>query len=443
MRSRRRRQRAVWCGGALLAAIVLAALFTGALASGQSILYKTDRTRAFEEFSWLPYGFYSQSFGLGLGAGAGYMGWPRPETSLLGAVTLGTKGSYNVALGATDLRISPLQRLYLNPFVMLGKYQDQWLYVGRNNPGFEGQRAGANDSDQDNFIEATQWDNRVDLRFRYLLPLGHGARDEIVNKFVVKRGLLVEGATGGESWNPLESGRSYINLTPAWRKQTLKNDELEVPLETLNAEIGLEWDNRDFPFNATVGSHHTLAYQRDFRDEDQIGGWELWSLELTKVFNLGASEHSLQRVVALGGWTGYVPTWETETVDGQEVVTARPPQYEGARLGGLFRMRAFEDNRFHDKAAMYYSAEYRSIPAWQPLREVDLLDFAGIEYWQWVLFAEAGQVAPHWNVSGLNDDLHVDGGISLRGMLHSAVCRLDIAAGEEGVRVTAMYGQPF
>jgi hypothetical protein len=85
----------------------------------------------------------------------------------------------------------------------------------------------------------------------------------------------------------------------------------------------------------------------------------------------------------------------------------------------------------------------RVIPTWQPLRGNDLLEFADISYWQWVPFIEVGQVAPSWNVSDLHSDLHIDGGLSLRGMLHKAVCRIDIAGGEEGARLTAMYGHPF
>lgn len=106
-------------------------------------------------------------------------------------------------------------------------------------------------------------------------------------------------------------------------------------------------------------------------------------------------------------------------------------------------MRAFEDARFQDKAAVYYSLEYRFIPHWQPLQRVELLKWADIQYLQWVLFAESGQVAPHWSLQDLHDDLHYDGGIGLRGMIHKAVCRLDFAVGEEGMRMVAMYGHPF
>lgn len=66
-----------------------------------------------------------------------------------------------------------------------------------------------------------------------------------------------------------------------------------------------------------------------------------------------------------------------------------------------------------------------------------------IDWWQWVLFAEAGRVAPEWDFSTLHDDMKYDAGISLRAMILKSVGRIDIAGSEEGLRVTAMYGHPF
>ena len=437
------RSRAPWrmC---LAAAVLTAWVGTPATTRAQSVILNPDESRIFADFNWLPYAFFSQSFGLGFGIGGAYSGWPEEPTSTIGAVTLGTKGSYNVALAMSDLRFPGTRRLYTRPFVMSGRYQDQFIFVGRNNAGFEGQRAGANDSDFDNRVEAIQWDNRVEVQFEYLLPIGHGAPDdEIVIRHIVERGLLKSGASGGESWNPMTSGRSKILLTPQWREQTLENDELDVPLETVNLEVGLERDNRDFPFNPSKGSYQKMAYKQDFQSDEVLGEWDLWTVELAKVINLGQTDRFRQRVLALNFWTAYVPSWETANIDGQEVITKRPPQYDGAGLGGLLRMRGYENDRFQDKAAVYYSAELRGIPNWQPLRHARLLEWANIRYWQWVLFLETGQVSPHWNVSDLHSDLHVDGGIGLRGMVHKAVVRLDVAAGDEGVRVTAMYGHPF
>jgi outer membrane protein assembly factor BamA len=241
----------------------------------------------------------------------------------------------------------------------------------------------------------------------------------------------------------LESGRTTLSLKPNWREQTLKNDEAEVPLQSVAVEASLEYDNYDFPFNPSRGSFQRLSYEKDFDDDPSFGEWETWSLELSKVFDLGATESAHQRVLAFSFWTAYVPTWETETRDGVEVITRRPPQFEGAVLGGLNRMRAYENERFHDKSAIYYSAELRMMPTWQPLKAIGWLDWADISWWQWVVFAEVGQVAPHYSFDDLHDDLHADGGISIRAMIHEAVCRLDFAAGEEGARVVAMYLHPF
>ena len=132
--------------------------------------------------------------------------------------------------------------------------------------------------------------------------------------------------------------------------------------------------------------------------------------------------------------------WEEETENGQTTITGRPPQYDGAILGGIDRMRAYEDSRFQDKAAIYYSLEYRFVPQWQPQKNVHFLDWADIQYIQWVLYTELGQVAPHWSIPDLHDDMHFDAGFGLRGMVHKAVCRLDFSFGEEGTRVVAMYG---
>ena len=392
------------------------------------------------ELSWLPFGFFSESFGLGLGVGWGLAHWPAPESSMLGAFTVGTKGSYNVAVGGSQLRVPGFERLYVTPTAVLARYQDQFLYVGRNNAGFEGQRAGASTSSPDNFLEATQWDNWALAAFKYLLPFADGAGKPVVNIYAIEDGVLKEGATGGNAANPLRSGRSYVEIIPAWRNQTLQNDALEVPLETVNVTFALERDNRNYPMNPSRGSVQRISYQKDFTDQDGLGGWEVWEAQVEKLFDFGASDESKQRVLAFNFWTAYVPTWET---DAQGNVTDRPPQYEGAILGGLYRMRGYEGSRFHDKAGIYYALEYRVIPRWQPLPDIELLKWANIRYWQFAVFGEVGDVAESWNLEELHSGMKADVGFSLRGMLYQAVCRLDVAFSEEGSRVVAMYGHPF
>ncbi len=392
------------------------------------------------EFNWLPYAFFSDSFGLGIGLGGGFSAWPAEETTLLGAVTVGTTGSYNAAVGLMQMRVPGFKRLYMSPFVMAGYYVDQILYVGQNNPGYEGERAGANDSSPDNFALADQWDQRVDLEFSYLLPIGDGAGDNVVNSYHVEYGMLKGGSTGGKAFNPMKSGRTSVLVTPAWREQSLQQEDADVPVDTINVQVALQWDNRDFPANPSDGGFYKVTYQKDFGDDGPLSGWEVVGGEFEWVFDLGDNDVAKQRVLAFDFATAYVLNWEE---DAEGNITRRPPQYEGATLGGLNKMRGFEDSRFHDRSAVYYTAEYRVIPQWQPLQKLKWLNFAQIQYWQWITFIEAGRVSDSYDAALFYEDLHLDAGVSLRGMLHTAVLRLDVAVSEEGSRVVAMYGHPF
>src|SRR6185369_2510435 len=74
------------------------------------------------------------------------------------------------------------------------------------NPGYAAQHAGSNGSAYGNYITGNGWDNFARVTFRYLLPVGWG-HDHLVDDYRLDRGLLVAGASGGASPNPLESGR--------------------------------------------------------------------------------------------------------------------------------------------------------------------------------------------------------------------------------------------
>ncbi len=406
----------------------------------QSIVLESDEIRLASEYNWLPYAFYTKSLGLTFGVGAGKTAFPQEQASLMGTLAFGTKGTYFFAGGVTDLRIPGTRRLFVDVMASSGYYVDDILYINGNSD-FGGERAGLNDSDQENFIEETLWDSWAEFRFFYLLPFGDGA-DQVVNTYVIDRGILTAGATGGSSWNPLNSGRMYLRVTPAWRNKTL-DMEHNITGDTLNLKVGVEYNNFDFPFNPTKGSKQELYYTYDFTSDDRLGGWEMYEYEYGKVFNLNTIPGVQQHVLALNFWTANVPSWETTMVDGEEVVAKRPPYYEGANLGGFYRMRAYDGDRFHDKAAIYGSVEYRIIPKWQPLIENKLFKYFELDWMQFAAFAEAGRVAPEWRLDTLTADMKFDAGVSLRGMLMKSVFRLDLAIGDEGTRVIAMYGQPF
>lgn len=403
---------------------------------GQSVTLRDNEERPEPDWTLLPYGFFTESFGLGLGLGAGYTAPFQEQSTLLGTIAWGTRDAYIIAGAITDIQGHFSRRLFYNPIFSLARYSDDRIYIN-GNPDFPDEQAGSNESSADNYIVKSQWDNWAEFQMHYLLPLGHG-RDQIVNRYRIRQGILTEGASGGSRWNPLESGRTSLILTPRWREMTLDYEGDEDPeLGTFNMRAAIEYDNRDYPMNPGRGSYQKISYTRDGERIDEANAWHVVEGQWAWVMDLPEAGWMRQQTFVVEAWTADTPSWENHTSKGQT------PFFEGATLGGFYRMRAYEGARFHDRSAISYSLEYRVIPDWNPLGDVDLLEPLEIDWWQFVLFAEAGRVAPEWDWQTLHTDMKYDGGVSLRMMVLKSVGRLDVAASDEGMRVSAMYGHPF
>ena len=107
-------------------------------------------------------------------------------------------------------------------------------------------------------------------------------------------------------------------------------------------------------------------------------------------------------------------------------------------------MRAYPFYRFNERSAVYYGLEYRYIPQWNPWKEIGWLDrWLEIDWWQIVPFAEAGRVAPNWDLGTLHEDMKWDAGVGIRFMAKKSVVRIDWAASEESSSVWVMFQQPF
>ena len=163
--------------------------------------------------------------------------------------------------------------------------------------------------------------------------------------------------------------------------------------------------------------------------------------ELDKYFSLGATDTFRQRVVAFDVWTAYSPTWDV-TSSGD--IDNRPPAYTGATLGGLWKLRAYPTQRFNDKAVFYYGAELRLSPGWNPFNNWPAVQkYLGVQWLQFVPFAEVGRVAPSYDVENLHSSMKWDVGFGLRAWAKGLVVRMDTAVSEEGFGVQMMVSQPF
>ena len=408
------------------------------LAYGQSIIVGPDGKFEKNVIS-VPYAFYNDSFGLTGAYAYAVTGWPQKQSALITTATVGSKGSAMGFLMGKDLRIPYTQRLFLDAIVQAGYFQENDIYTN-GNPDFPDERAGSNGSDEDDYVESDGWDNFFRLRFKYLLPIGHG-KDQIITTQVVDRGLLVDGATGGESWNLFVSGLTYFEMKPFYRWQEVDSDEVRKNVRTNGIELSLFRDNRDFKMNPSKGSALRLKFNRDFGWLDSSNSWTVVDGELDKYFSLGKSDWFRQRVLAFDFWTAYSPTWN-EKSNGD--IENGAPSFAGATLGGLWRMRGYPSQRFSDKAAIYYAAELRLIPDWNPFENWSWIQkHIGIQWLQFVPFVEVGRVAPDWGVERLHEDMKWSSGLGVRFWAKGLVARIDSAVSDEGFGVQMIVAQPF
>ncbi|MBT8331446.1 MAG: hypothetical protein KJP06_03860, partial [Deltaproteobacteria bacterium] len=198
----------------------------------------------------LPYAFYNENFGFAGGFVYGKVGKPQKQSSILATAIVGTKGGMGFLVGR-DIQMPRIDRLFLDPIVSVGYFSDNESYID-GNPNFPFERAGSNDSDEDNFVKGDGWDNFFRLRFKYLLPMGYG-RDEIITTYKIKDGLLISDPKGGTSLNPFKSGRSYLEMQPFYRSQELEGRDVDTTVKTNGLDFTLFWDNRDFAANPSKG----------------------------------------------------------------------------------------------------------------------------------------------------------------------------------------------
>jgi hypothetical protein len=427
-----------------LTAFLLVSSMVPIPAAGQNVLREVgEKEDAPVEPRWLalPYAFHTESLSWAIGAGIGGSGYFQDQLDLIATGFGTTNGSWAGFAAFTDYRSIFSKRLFIDGKGMVGHYTSQRIYadVSFTSPD---DRAGSNSSDAEDFLDGKGWDNWFDVNFKYVLPIG-AARDNPVNTFWLDRGLVSRGATGGDTWNPRTSGRTFVEVMAFFRWRSLQDEEQDLQGDTNGLEFTLTYDNTDFDKNPSRGSILSAGVTRDFGLFESSHSWTSLEAEFSKYFSLGAGKRFRQKVVALNAWTAYSPTWEVVPTEGGFTTEHNPPGYLGASLGSFDRLRGFPLYRFNDKAAVFYCAELRLIPDWNPLGDWKLLRMFDIDWWQFVPFVEVGRVAPKWDIAELHEDLKWDAGLGVRLMVMKSIVRVDTAVSDETWGVWAMVGQPF
>ncbi len=417
----------------LLRTVGLLLLFQTLEATAQYKIREGDEEGVLKSSTILvPYAFSTETLGFGVGIGGSY--GPKGESYYYGTAYGTDNGSSFGMLGGNHLQLPWIERLRVRPTIMVGHYTRMRIFVD-GNPDFTSERAGSNESSEDNYREEDAIDIVMDLEFRYTLPWGH-YRDTSVHTYITDNGILKDNPSGATSMNPLKSGQSTVIFEPYYRKQFTDVEGHE----TLFFKFGYKHDNRDFIPNPHRGY---LIKTHISHDPDWLADTRKWTSldgEIDGFIPLWDTSWTRQQTLALSVWGAYSPTYDSRSKEGNK---GMPPYFTGPTLGGYWRLRGYPSYRFHDKAALLYTAEYRVMPEWQPFGKVRMLDPLKIRWWQIVGLVEAGRVAPSWDLGTLHTDMKYDVGIGLRGMFHASIGRLDFVVSEEGFAVSAMLGQTF
>jgi len=400
----------------------------------------------------LPYALTADSTGFFGGVGVIKQGLLQAQTTLVASVFYGA---------TQDITINgePDEANFSGGFITFSNYK--LPYTNRFFFSFMGLKSyfpkakyyidGSNDSNKDDAFTTSGETNFFYTTFRYVLPIGEGL-DNPEGLYRLQDGFAMgrEGYGGG---TPFVTGRTSIGLktffqsnnsdeTERWEDPDWRPDDTSVPTwDTNGLRFFLTHDNTDFDLNPSRGYHFQVQYSKDFGKGDSLQSWDFLELKYNQYFDLDTFSFTKQNVLALSVWTGYSYSWDNNSEITPGFNAHRPPIWEGARLGGMNRMRGYDNNRFSDKAAFYATAEYRAVLDWNPLKKNDYIPVA-VDWFQVVGFVEVGRVHDQYNFDLLSD-MKYDVGISLRAMAAQLPVRLDIAYSDEGTNMWVMVQQPF
>ena len=404
----------------------------------------------------LPYLFSSDATGLTLGVIGIFNGFLQPQMSMFATAFIGEKlpveninnsgkpekyeaNSRGFAFGISGYKPSFSKRMFLSFLGNYAYYPNQRIYLEGSNDSVRNIDSGSIDNYTP--FQTQGYNNWAQLDFRYVIPIGEGAKNTIPI-IKLRHGIAVNRDEFGNQ-APFITGQTIFGTELFYNKLTADKFTDDPALKTNGLRVYLEHDNTDYPDNPSRGYNMKVKASMDFGLLNSSQSWNSFEGSYSHYFELPNYSWSEQNVIALTSWTAYTPSWDKSQKNSDGILDKnQPPMWEGARLGGFMRMRAYDMNRFSDKAALYFGAEYRVIPDFNPIRGRKWNPIP-IDWFQTVLFAEAGRVAPKYDISELMSDMKYDVGVSLRALTAKVPMRLEIAYGEEGVNMWVMIKQPF
>jgi outer membrane protein assembly factor BamA len=379
-----------------------------------TVLINTSVYAQSDSKDWLvlPYGFSSEATGVTAGVAVIKKGLLQPQTTLIASVFAGLDEKISVQgeereesfsgglFYFSDYKLPFSQRLYFSTIAFKSYYPKAQYYLH-----------GSNDSNKDEVLTTSGEANFVYTTFKYLLPTEEASKE------------------------------TAIGIKTFYEETTFENASKDTiaSWKTNGLRFFLSHDTTDFPLNPSKGYHVDLQYSKDYGQGDSSQSWDFLEFKYNHYVNLETFSFTKQNVLAMSLWTGYSFSWDNDKEIYEGINAHRPPSWEGGRLGGLFKMRGYAQNRFSDKAVVYASAEYRTTLNYNPLKNNEYVD---VDWLQVVAFVEAGRVNEEYNFDLLTE-VKYDGGLSLRALVAKVPIRFDVAYSEEGIQSWVMVNHPF
>jgi len=410
----------------------------------------------------LPYVFSSSATGLTAGVVGIFHGFVQPQMTMVVTVFRGeklpveeyTNGAYSNDteansqggfIGISGIHLPFTERVFVSYFGMRAYYPNQRLYVnGRNNSVRDLEPSTKPYATP---IQTQGWNNWSYLDLRYVLPLGE-SKEQVLPVIETSRGIAINRDHIGGGI-PFATGQTVVTIRPFYNLFTADKLQPEAPqISTNGLKFKFEHDNTDYSDNPLRGYSFSAQYAQDFGYGASTQRWNSIEVDYSHYLELPTPSWMRHNVLAFNVWSAYSPSWDKgnryifeDGTPAKNIDQGQPPMWEGGRLGGFDRMRAYDSNRFNDKAAIYGAVEYRLIPQLNPMQDQEWSPIP-IDWFQGVLFAEAGRVAPQYNLD-LFKDMKYDVGFSVRALAATLPVRFEMAWGSEGSTMWVMLKQPF
>jgi len=404
-----------------------------------------------KDIVYIPYAFSTDSTGFAGGVGVIKQGFLQPHVTAIATlfygaeqdiITNGQNDTANFAGGFAaifDYIVPGTERLLFSAVGMKSYFPKAHYYLYDH----------SKNSNENEYVETSGDSDFTTATLKYVLPIGDGL-DNPEGDYTLKNGFAVgREAYGGGT--PFITGRTALGISAFYTHDSFENyikpatgvDHSSKGLREWNTNglrFFVDHDNTDYDLNPSRGYQFKLQYSKDFEWGDSKQSWDFLELKYNHYLNLPTFSFTQQNILAMSFWSGYSFSWDRDS-NNQDIDAHRPPPWEGGKLGGMFRMRGYNSDRFSDKSVIYGTAEYRAILDWNPFRKNDYIPVA-VDWLQVVGFVEAGNVNDKYNTD-LFEDMKFDVGISLRAMAAQVPVRVDVAYSDEGVNFWVMVFQPF